>query len=570
MSEDNISLVIEVLLECITIINAATGEDAILEGVISGRQIAQVLTQINTQFADDEKICKIANIQNDEEVSQQDAEKFYRLTILPKLAELFDSSIYSYETCEDWQVEPSDIVSGKARSVIQKHLEETSEPAKSRISELLNSFLQSVKKPVNSMGTSSDVVQNAKKENEELLAEISRLQIELLNSKRNEDDQLNVRSSLTEAEARIKHLESTAASHMEHLLQAQKQVAEFEFENEKLQRKLNTQEIVLTNLRAENKELMDDCETLRSTEAQLKRDLKNTEKQSSISERDLAVLKNKEKELEMTKQRINVSLEQMLNNGTAQREELKEELQVAIQRANIAEAEVLSFRCNFSLHDELSGSMSLADSCEETNHRSSEEFAELKTKYELIQMENNRLKNELKENKEIYEKVSMSSDSRIANEKGEIERLEEKTSKLEAQKSQDLATIAKLEKHLDSAANVIRFYSTASDGRESSAENLKLRSENDKLQKELENLRQKMDQYRYESCQEQRIITSNWYHERTKNCRLALAAFKKEMRIQMKLVKWVLQKTLAVNQVHKSHLLADSWKLLTVLATDKI
>jgi hypothetical protein len=30
-----------------------------------------------------------------------------------------------------------------------------------------------------------------------------------------------------------------------------------------------------------------------------------------------------------------VSLEQMLSNGTAQREELKEELQVAIQRANI-------------------------------------------------------------------------------------------------------------------------------------------------------------------------------------------------------------------------------------------
>lgn len=60
---------------------------------------------------------------------------------------------------------------------------------------------------------------------------------------------------------------------------------------------------------------------------------------------------------------------------------------------------------------------------------------------------------------------------------------------------------------------VICTYSSVSEGRESSAENLKLQNEIEKLQKEVENLRLKMDQYRCEACQEQRIITSNWYDE---------------------------------------------------------
>lgn len=78
---------------------------------------------------------------------------------------------------------------------------------------------------------------------EELSAEINTLSNEIQQMRKEDDDRIQTQSALSEAEAKIKHLESVSASHMEHLLQAQKQVQELEFENEKLQRKLSTQVI---------------------------------------------------------------------------------------------------------------------------------------------------------------------------------------------------------------------------------------------------------------------------------------------------------------------------------------
>ncbi|KAI1729651.1 hypothetical protein Ddc_02304 [Ditylenchus destructor] len=609
MESENTVAVVDALLNCITIINAASEEEATLDGVMSGRIIAQVLTQINTKLVDDEELSHITNFASDENIPVAVRDMNYRV-IMDRLGQLFDPQIYDYENCDEWHFEPSDIVyrrdldaisrflivvvtaavisEGKARSPVQKFLEQTNEPEKSQISGMLNGFLQAIKRiqaPSPSHGVdflqyqtmrmmlskSKEKVERLKREKEELSAEINTLSNEIQQMRKEDDDRIQTQSALSDAEAKIKHLESVSASHVEHLLQAQKQVQELEFENEKLQRKLSTQDTILSNLRTENKELVDECEGLRSSEAQLKRELKNVGKNATLAERDSTALKNKEKELELTKMRVNsyiaqltefeslktkvVSMEQMMSNVNAQRDELKDELQRALHRANNAEAEIVSLRQQLrkethakteenprdfspalTLQDELNGSMN-----ESHDGHSLEEIAELKTRYELLKLENNRVKTELQENKEMYEALVSSSDSRISMEKEEVERLQvekqglakrvtelenlvrtlnERISSLEVQKEDDQLTISKLEKHLDSAANVIRFYSTASDGRESSAENLRLRSENEKLQKELETLKAKMDEKRYESCQEQRLITTNWYGERRKNFRL--------------------------------------------------
>lgn len=55
---------------------------------------------------------------------------------------------------------------------------------------------------------------------------------------------------------------------------------------------------------------------------------------------------------------------------------------------------------------------------------------------------------------------------------------------------------------------MIRAYS---DGQDSPVENSKLRAENEYLRKELELSKLKTDQLKHESCQEQRLITNNWY-----------------------------------------------------------
>jgi len=144
----------------------------------------------------------------------------------------------------------------------------------------------------------------------------------------------------------------------------------------------------------------------------------------------------------------------------------------------------------------------------------------------------------LLDTKEILQRVSEDSDSRIASERGHgekmaienmnltkqleemkqahgrsldrIRELEQKSSEHDGVVTKYGERMAGLEAVIADAANVIRFYSSASDGKESSVEVVKLKNLTDKLQRENDNLRTKLEQNQYEATQEQRLITTSW------------------------------------------------------------
>lgn len=71
--------------------------------------------------------------------------------------------------------------------------------------------------------------------------------------------------------------------------------------------------------------------------------------------------------------------------------------------------------------------------------------------------------------------------------------------------------VTKLEEALDKAAHVIEEYSTAAGEHCSVAELIQVKHERDQLHAENQMLLSKMDQFKHESTQEQRLITTSWY-----------------------------------------------------------
>jgi hypothetical protein len=367
------------LLQWMTNANA-TGELTSLEGISSGRQVAQVLSTLEPQFFGDE-LAVVANI-DDDDISNERKEQNHEL-IAKKLAEYFQRRKRYIENSELWRIVPYEIAVNENKEKIlrlliivvavvifsghksyQTGLANNPPDVQAKIATLANDFDESTKAITNGELNPNEVTQYRtaaekfklralilEKENGKLTAQNKHL------TDANEHLEQEVKRILeeklqnTEAAQRQKHLEAQVNEATLQIRKAEERVTELEAENDILRITAEELEQEKERLLHAQTDLTEENDSYSHKNAELLRELsKANSKLEQLTQKETHSARTKNYENELLQKRITSLVEElsqqeslrnqydvlksMQQNAQKQVQSLQEKLEETTARAN--------------------------------------------------------------------------------------------------------------------------------------------------------------------------------------------------------------------------------------------
>ncbi|KAH7717177.1 Protein Hook like protein 2 [Aphelenchoides avenae] len=377
------------LLQWMTNTNA-TRELTSLEGICSGRQVAQVLSTLVPSFFG-ETLADIANI-DDDDIPVQQKEHNHEL-IARKLGDYFQAHRKYIDASELWRIVPSEIAINQNKEKIVRliiivvavvvfsgHKSYTTSlmnnppELQAQISALVKDFDESTRVITNGDANPNEInkykvtaerfkarVMELEKENASLTAKNQNLREE--NEHLEQEVKAVVEEKLrnNEAAQKQRHLESQIAELGAQMRKAEERISEMEVENDGLRTRNEELEQEHEDLMIIQREVKEENDAFAQKNAELVREVSRVQKQlEQVTQKESHSARTKNYENELLQKRISSlvqelsqhesirdqyeTLKTLHQNAQRQMDTLKEKLEETTSRANSAETEVMSLK----------------------------------------------------------------------------------------------------------------------------------------------------------------------------------------------------------------------------------